>query len=295
MLKHKFATRKTKDLSMVECLLCADPCKDARAGNFCADFKPTRSPEARLMLKETLGEEMLYKVLIKKGKDPMGLKTKDAWVEQIISEINAGDLEAIGKYRDASYCIPTYPMLAINQLIGDNRYLGNWIRTEQKNPQYEGVDPIALKGELVVRFMEELTQGLHRGDQPAPAPAPVVEELPFEPDAPKEEPKPAPKKRRSRKKATPAPAPVEGFNFELAFKDTQAAIAEIDTGLKEALPKLRVKQHELQADITCINKKLDMFKEAFAQFEQELVMSGTINAAPFSEATFGWDNLDKDG
>ena len=216
----------------------------------------------------------------------------------IISNVQAGNVDAIRELRDQPKLQPTSLMLAAAKLTGDAAGIAAQLRDAKSNDERLSILIEILEAKAIVISESKLSN-----------PEPAQEE-------------PKPKKRRSRRKKVVEEDSVKEIEeakaaeAETVSTDNKiVSLQDLDLSpLKEAIEerssnadlqhinlcKLLEKSTELttkkderdSARFNIINAKLDMIKDAFIGFEIELIGSGAIGDTPFAKATSKWDNLE---
>jgi hypothetical protein len=216
----------------------------------------------------------------------------------IISNVQAGNVDAIRELRDQPKLQPTSLMLAAAKLTGDAAGIAAQLRDAKSNDERLSILIEILEAKAIVISESKLSN-----------PEPAQEE-------------PAPKKRRSRRKKVVEEDSVKEIEEAKAAEaetvstdNKTVSLQDLDLSpLKEAIEerssnadlqhinlcKLLEKSTELttkkderdSARFNIINAKLDMIKDAFIGFEIELIGSGAIGDTPFAKATSKWDNLE---
>lgn len=221
----------------------------------------------------------------------------------IINNVQSGNVEAIEELRKDSKLQPTALMLAAAKLTGDAAGIAAQLRDASDNDERRNIllDILCAKAVVISES---------KANEPEP------------------EPEPPKKKRRSRRRKAPEPEVTEessAAEIEKA-KAVEAAsssgtdnkvvsLQDLDLSpLKDAIEERNAtseSQHialckllEKSMDLTTafaerdsarfniINAKLDMIRDAFIGFEIELIGSGAIGDTPFAKATSKWDNLE---
>lgn len=220
----------------------------------------------------------------------------------IINNVQSGNVEAIEELRKDSKLQPTALMLAAAKLTGDAAGIAAQLRDASDNDERRTIllDILCAKAVVISES---------KANEPEP------------------EPEPPKKKRRSRRRK-PEPEVNEessaseiekakavesasGSNTDnkivslqdLDLSPLKGAIEERNATAESqhiALCKLLEKSMDLttakderdNARFNIINAKLDMIKDAFVGFEIELIGSGAIGDTPFAKATSKWDNLE---
>lgn len=222
----------------------------------------------------------------------------------IISNVQAGNVGAIRELRDQPKLQPTSLMLAAAKLTGDAAGIAAQLRDAKSNDERLSILIEILEAKAIVISESKLSD-----------PEPVQEE-------------PKPKKRRSRRKKVVEEDSVKeieeakaaeaesnsGKDLDISLQDIDLYIKGLHHNLRDVIEersnnadtqhivlcKLLEKSMELttkkderdSARFNIVNAKLDMIKDAFIGFEIELIGSGAIGDTPFANATSKWDNLE---
>lgn len=211
----------------------------------------------------------------------------------IIANVQAGNVEAIEALRNQPKLQPTALMLAAGKLTGDSAGIAVQLRDAKNNDER-----LTILIDILVAKAVVISESQNEEPEPEPAPAP--------------------KKRRAsrRKKVEPVGEEAQADAIDKAKAEEKTkedkkvvSLQDIDlTPIKDAISELASIQETRHVEVTkavdktkseiadlleatqALNSKLNMIKDAFIGFEIELIGSGTIGDTPFAKATENWED-----